>query len=43
MKLYDEIEIKFSSVVEEKLKPSKIKLDIRYEDNDILIINKPKV
>ncbi len=42
VKLYDEIEIKFSSVVEEKLKPSKIKLDIRYEDNDILIINKPK-
>ena len=42
VKFNDEIEIKFSSVEVEKLIPSKIKLDIRYEDNDILIINKPK-
>ena len=41
LKLNDKVE--FSSISEDRLeiKPSKIKLDIVYEDKDIIIINKP--
>ena len=42
IKLSDVIEIKFFIKSLDKLLPNKIKLDIHYEDKDILIVNKPK-
>ena len=36
------VEIKLLQSSPNNLKPSKIKLDIQYEDKDILIVNKPK-
>ena len=42
VKIKDSILIKFSIKSSEKLLPNKIELDIRYEDDDILVINKPK-
>jgi len=42
VKLNDEIVIEFLIKNSDKLLPNKIKLDIRFEDKDILIINKPK-
>jgi len=42
IKLNDEIVIEFLIKNSDKLLPNKIKLDIRFEDKDILIINKPK-
>ncbi len=42
VKINDEIEIKLLIKKQDKLLPSKIKLDIRFEDKDILIVNKPK-
>ncbi len=37
----DEIEVKDGFIVETELKKSDIKLDIVYEDNDLIVINKP--
>ena len=42
VKINDKIIITFDAVNDIKLIPSKIKLDIVYEDNDLLIIDKPK-
>ena len=42
VKLNDEIEINFENKDNHSLLPSKIKLDVQYEDDDILIVNKPK-
>ncbi|RPH01119.1 MAG: RluA family pseudouridine synthase [Candidatus Pelagibacter sp. TMED153] len=42
VKFKDKIEIKFLVNNEDELLPNKIKLDIRFEDRDILVINKPK-
>ena len=42
VKLNDIIEIKFLTKNSDKLLPNKIKLNIHFEDKDILIINKPK-
>ena len=42
VKLNDEIEINFENKDNHSLLPSKIKLDVQYEDGDILIVNKPK-
>ena len=42
VKVNDSIEIKFLIKSSEKLLPNKIKLNIVYEDKDILIVNKPK-
>ena len=42
IKKNDIIFVELSLVNENKLLPSKIKLDIHFEDKDILIINKPK-
>ena len=42
VKLKDSILITFLTKSPEKLLPDKIKLDIQYEDKDILVINKPK-
>ena len=42
VKINDEVIIKLLIKNSDKLLPSKIKLDIRFEDKDILIINKPK-
>ena len=42
VRINDSISIKFIIKSIDKLIPSKIKLDIRFEDKDILIINKPK-
>ena len=42
IKLHDVVEIKLLQKKSENLKPSKIKLDIQYEDKDILVVNKPK-
>ena len=42
IKLNDTIKIKLEEKKSEELKPYNINLDICYEDNDILIINKPK-
>jgi len=42
VKLNDEVVIEFLIKNSDKLLPNKIKLDIRFEDKDILIINKPK-
>jgi len=42
VKLNDIIEIKFLIKNSDKLLPNKIKLNIHFEDKDILIINKPK-
>lgn len=39
--LGDEIEVEFSFSVEETLKPEPIPLSILYEDDDLLIVNKP--
>jgi 23S rRNA pseudouridine1911/1915/1917 synthase len=41
MKINDTIEISLVSKEEVKILPTKIKLDITYEDKDILIVNKP--
>ena len=38
----DKILLKLNNVSENKLLPNKMKLDIHFEDDDILIINKPK-
>ncbi len=38
----DEVEIYKEEVKEAKIKPENIPLDILYEDNDIIAINKPK-
>ena len=42
IKPHDIIEIKFYIKNVDKLLPNKIKLDIHFEDKDILIVNKPK-
>tara|TARA_B100000767_G_scaffold251711_1_gene254929 strand:- start:645 stop:1625 length:981 start_codon:yes stop_codon:yes gene_type:complete len=42
VKFKDEIVLKFEKKGDEKLIPTKIKLNIVFEDKDILIINKPK-
>ena len=42
IKLHDVVEIKLLQKRSDNLKPSKIKLDIQYEDKDILVVNKPK-
>ncbi len=42
IKLKDIVEIKFVEKSTNRLKPNKIEIDIRYEDDDILIVNKPK-
>jgi 23S rRNA pseudouridine1911/1915/1917 synthase len=42
VKLNDKISININFRDSKKLTPSKIKLDIRYEDKDVLIVNKPK-
>ena len=42
VKIKDQISINIIKNDEQSIKPKKIKLDIVYEDNDILIINKPK-
>jgi len=42
VKVNDEVIIKLLIKNSDKLLPNKIKLDIRFEDKDILIINKPK-
>ena len=42
IKLTDVVEIEFFIKSLDKLLPSKIKLDIHFEDKDILIVNKPK-
>ena len=42
IKTNDKIQINIVEKVESKLIPIKIKLDIIYEDKDILVINKPK-
>jgi 23S rRNA pseudouridine1911/1915/1917 synthase len=42
VKLNDLIEIKFLIKNSDKLLPSKIKLNVHFEDKDILIVNKPK-
>jgi len=41
LKINDTIEISLVSKEEVKILPTKIKLDITYEDKDILIVNKP--
>ena len=41
IKTGDTIEIKFSSPKETRIKPQKMLLNILYDDNDIVIINKP--
>ena len=42
VKANDSVIVEFLIKSSDKLLPSKIKLDIRFEDKDILIINKPK-
>ena len=42
IKINNEVVIKLLIKKSDKLLPNKIKLDIRFEDKDILIINKPK-
>ena len=42
VKIKDQISINIIENDEQNIKPKKIKLDIVYEDNDILVINKPK-
>jgi len=42
VKVEDQISINIIVNSEQNIKPKKIKLDIIYEDNDILVINKPK-
>ena len=42
VKYKDQISINIIENNEQNIKPKKIKLDIVYEDNDILVINKPK-
>ena len=42
VKINDEVIIKLLVKNSDKLLPNKIKLDIRFEDKDILVINKPK-
>jgi 23S rRNA pseudouridine1911/1915/1917 synthase len=41
LKTGDIVEVNFTPIVDIKILPTKIKLDIVYEDKDILIINKP--
>ena len=42
IKIDNEVKIELLIKKSDKLLPNKIKLDIRFEDKDILIINKPK-
>jgi 23S rRNA pseudouridine1911/1915/1917 synthase len=42
IKVNDSIEINLIIQIKEKLSPSNIKLDIHFEDKDIILINKPK-
>ena len=42
VKVKDQISINIIEKDEQNIKPKKIELDIVYEDNDILVINKPK-
>ena len=42
VKVKDQISINIIENEEQNIKPKKIKLDIIYEDNDVLVINKPK-
>ena len=42
IKINNEVEIELLIKKSDKLLPNKIKLDIRFEDKDVLIINKPK-
>ena len=42
IKIKDKIEIEIAVKNSKKLSPSDIKLDIYFEDNDLIIINKPK-
>jgi len=41
IKLNDKIEVNFPPVKDTQIKPYKMLLDIQYEDDDIIIINKP--
>lgn len=42
LKTFDEVKISISDVVEYEIKPYPMDLDIRYEDDDVIVINKPK-
>ena len=42
IKQNDVINIKIITINKDKLSPSKIKLDVRFEDKDLIIIHKPK-
>jgi len=42
VKLGDEISIEKEDVKDVQLKPQEIPLEIVYEDNDIIVVNKPK-
>ncbi|MBQ1826531.1 MAG: RluA family pseudouridine synthase [Erysipelotrichaceae bacterium] len=42
LRLNDEVVLEVPEVEEYELKPYKMDLDIRYEDQDIIVINKPK-
>ncbi len=42
VKYKDQVIINVIENNEQKIRPKKIKLDINYEDNDIIVINKPK-
>jgi len=41
LKLYDELEVAFPSKKDTSLEPENIPLDIIYEDEDIIVLNKP--
>lgn len=42
LKTFDEVKISIPDVVEYEIKPYHMDLDIRYEDEDVIVINKPK-
>ena len=42
MRLNDEVVIEVPDAVEYKVEPVKMDLDIRYEDEDVIVINKPR-
>lgn len=42
LKTFDEVKISIPDVVEYEIKPYPMDLDIRYEDDDVIVINKPK-
>jgi len=41
IKLLDKVIVTLAGIKQENIKPNKIKLDIIYEDKDILVVNKP--